>query len=79
MGIYTAKYNCPKLSPLVRELTWVELQLIKLATLSRELKPWQNKTLNTVEINFFNAIYSLKMKAMKNKRNAFNALKRLLG
>jgi hypothetical protein len=79
MGIYTAKYNCPKLSPLVRELTWVELQLIKLATLSRELKPWQNKTLNTVEINCFNAIYSLKMNVMKNKRNVLAALKGLLG
>ena len=79
MGIYTAKYNCPKLSPLVRELTWVELQLIKLAKLSRELKPWQNNTLNTVEINCFNAIYSLKMKAMKNKRNRLTVLKGLLG
>jgi hypothetical protein len=79
MGIYTAKNYCIKLSPLVRELTWVELQLIKLATLSRELKPWQNKTLNTVEINCFNAIYSLKMKAMKNKRNRLTALKGLLG
>ena len=80
MGIYTAKYNCPKLSPLVRELTWLEkLQFIKLSTLSRELKPWQNKTLNTVEINCFNAIYSLKMKAMKNKRKVFTALKGLLG
>ena len=79
MGIYTAKYFCIKLSPLVRELTWGELQLIKLATLSRELKPWQNKTLNTVEINCFNAIYSLKMKAMKDKRNILTALKGLLG
>lgn len=58
MGIYTAKYNCPKLSPLVRELTWLEkLQFIKLSTLSRELKLWQNNTLNSVESNFFNAIY----------------------
>jgi hypothetical protein len=39
MGIYTAKNYCIKLSPLVRELTWLEkLQFIKLSTLSRELK-----------------------------------------
>lgn len=79
MGIYTAKYFCIKLSPLVRELTWLEkLQFIKLATLSRELKPWQNKTLNTVEINSLYKKDILIIKAKKNMRNALTALKGLL-
>ena len=80
MGIYKAKYFCIKLSPLVREITWLEkLQFIKLSTLSRELKLWQNKTLNTVEINSLYKKDILIMKVMKNKRNALTALKGLLG
>ena len=80
MLIYTASYYRTKLSPLVRELTWFDMfQFIKLDTLSRELKKSQNKTLNTVEINYFNTTYSLIMKGMRRNRNALTSLKELLG
>ncbi len=79
MLIYTASYYRTKLSHVVRELTWFDkFQFIKLDTLSRELKKSQNKTLNTVEINYFNTTYSLIIKGMRRNIKIFNALKELL-
>ena len=79
MFIKSASYYRTKLSQVVRELTLVnKLQFVKLATLSRELNKSQNKSLNTVEINYFNTTDCLIMKGMRRNFKILNALKELL-